>query len=506
MLSRLPDVSRYYVSTPIYYATDVPHIGHAYTTVIGDALCRWRRMFGDEVFYLTGTDEHGLKMQRAAAAGNLTPKELADSTSVRYREAWDALDIQYDDFIRTTEPRHYAAVTKFLQAVHDNGDIELRKYEGLYCVACEAYYTEDEAVDGACPTHKRPLEHMEEENYFFLLSRYEQRLLDWIEQNPDCIKPETRKNEVLGFIKGGLQDISISRSSFSWGVPLPWDRAHVAWVWFDALPNYITAAGYGVDDERFDKWWPVDHHLIGKDILRFHAVFWPAMLMSAGLEPPRNISAHGWLLVGGEKMSKTRLNQLFPADMAAEYTVDGFRYYLLRETAFGQDGDLSHEQITQRYNVDLANNFGNLLARVATVVQKKCGGIGPSPTIESPLRHKAVDVVETCTAAWAAVRPSDALEAVWSLLRETNAMLEQHEPWKAEPGPAVDAVMGNALEVLRLASILASPAIPNAAQAAWERIGMPGKVSDQRLPVAGEWGGYPGGLKVQKGDPLFPRK
>lgn len=499
-------MSKYYVTTPIYYATDVPHIGHTYTTVIGDAMCRWRRLFGDEVFYLTGTDEHGLKMERAAKEQGVSAQELADRTSVRYSAAWDALDIQYDQFIRTTEPRHYAAVKKFLQAVYDNGDIELRMYEGLYCVACEAYYTEDEAEDGDCPVHKRALEQMSEENYFFMLSRYGDKLTAWIEANPDCIQPETRKNEVLGFIKTGLQDISISRSSFDWGVPLPWDEKHVAWVWFDALPNYITAAGYGSDDEAFNKWWPVDHHLIGKDILRFHAVYWPAMLMSAGLTPPSHVSAHGWLLVGGEKMSKTRLNQIFPEDLAAEYGVDGFRYYLLRETNFANDGDLSYEQMTQRYNTDLANNFGNLLARVATVIEKKCGGIGPAPTIESPLRHLAIDVFDAASRAWAAVRPGEALEATWTLIRETNAMLEQHEPWKADPGPALDAVMGNALEVIRIVALLASPAIPRSAQEAWRRIGMPGNLTDQRLPQAAEWGGYPGGLRVEKGDPLFPRK
>ena len=498
-------MSKFFITTPIYYGTDVPHIGHAYTTVIGDAVARWHRLLGDETFYLTGTDEHGLKMQRAAEANGETPRELADRTSVRYREAWDLLDIKYDDFIRTTEERHYKAVSKFLQAVYDNGDIELRTYSGLYCVSCEAYYTQDEVVDDLCPIHKKPIEHMEEENYFFLLSRYEQKLIDWIAANPDCIQPEARKNEVLGFIRGGLDDISISRSSFSWGVPLPWDPKHVAWVWFDALPNYITAAGYGADDDAFEKWWPVDHHLIGKDILRFHAVFWPAMLMSAGIAPPIHVSAHGWLLLGGEKMSKTRLNQLFPADLARDYGVDGLRYYLLRETTFGADGDLSEEQIVQRYNTDLANNLGNLLARVTKVVQKKCNGVGPAPTAESPLRHAAVDAFERASAAWNVVRTNDALDATWQLIRETNAMLEQHEPWKAEPGPAVDAVMGNALEALRIVAILASPAIPRSAQEVWRRLGLPGDITEQRLPDAATWGQYPG-AELIPGEPLFPRK
>lgn len=499
-------MSTFYVTTPIYYATDVPHVGHTYTTVIGDALARWHRLMGEGVFYLTGTDEHGLKMQRAAEKQGITPKQLADNTSVRYEEAWKRLNISNDQFIRTTEERHYKAVSKFLQAVYDAGDIELRTYEGLYCVACEAYYTDEEAPDGNCPIHLRPIEHMQEENYFFLLSRYEQKLLDWIQQNPDCIIPETRKNEVLGFIRGGLQDISISRSSIDWGVPLPWDPKHVAWVWFDALPNYITAAGYGDDQSAFDKWWPVNHHLVGKDILRFHAVFWPAMLMSAGLQPPQHVSAHGWLLVGGEKMSKTRMNQISPLDLADEYGVDPIRYYLLREVTYGNDGDLSHEQITQRYNTDLANNLGNLLSRVATVVQKKCGGIGPAPASDSSLRDVVRIAFEKASHAWQVVRPSEALDATWEIVRETNAMLEQNEPWKAEPGEHVNNVMGNALEALRIVAILASPAIPDTSQAIWTRLGLDGLVSNQLVPNSIEWGGYPGNLPVVKGDPLFPRR
>ena len=496
----------FYVTTPIYYATDVPHIGHTYTTVIGDALARWHRLMGDEVFYLTGTDEHGLKMQRAAEKQGITPKELADNTSIRYQEAWQRMNISNDEFIRTTEERHYKSVQKLLQTVYDNGDIELRTYEGLYCVACEAYYTEEEAPGDECPIHKRPIEHMQEENYFFLLSKYEQRLLDWIDQNPDCIIPETRKNEVLGFIRGGLQDISISRSSIQWGVPMPWDPKHVAWVWFDALPNYTTAAGYGWDDEKFKKWWPVNHHLVGKDILRFHAVFWPAMLMSAGLEPPQHITAHGWLLVGGEKMSKTRLNQISPLELADEYGVDAVRYYLMRETTYGNDGDLSYEQITLRYNTDLANNLGNLLSRVATVVGKKCGGVGPAPSRASSLEAVAQEAFQKASDAWEKVRPSEALDATWQLVRETNAMLEQNEPWKMEPGEALDEVMGNALEALRIVAILASPAIPETSQAIWERLGLEGSVEAQKLPSSVEWGAYPGNCVVTKGDPLFPRR
>ncbi|MGH9264196.1 MAG: methionine--tRNA ligase [Acidimicrobiales bacterium] len=497
---------KFYATTPIYYVNDAPHIGHAYTTVIGDAVCRWHRLLGDDVLYLTGTDEYGLKNQQAAQAQGVHPQELADRNSKRFREAWDSLDIAYDDFIRTTEDRHRRAVQTFLQAVYDNGDIEQDTYEGLYCVSCEAYYTEDELVDGNCPIHGRPVQRMQETNWFFRLSRYEGRLLDWYEAHPDAVIPATRRNEVLGFIRQGLQDISISRSSFDWGVPLPWDPAHVAWVWFDALPNYITAAGYGVDDEAFATWWPADYHLIGKDIIRFHAVYWPAMLMAAGLEPPRCVAAHGWLLVKGEKMSKTRLNQIAPAQLVDDFGVDPVRYHFLREVPFGPDGDFSYEGMVGRYNADLANNLGNLLSRVATVVGSKCGGVGPRPTADSPLAAVAERVYADAAAAWDRLSPSDGLEATWQLIREANAHLEANEPWKAEPGPAVDAVLGAAVEALRIVAVLSWPAVPNSSAEVWRRLGLPGSPGDQRLPEAAAWGGYPGGLPVEKGKPLFPRR
>ncbi len=498
-------MARFYVTTPIYYVNDAPHIGHAYTTVTADALSRWHRLLGEDVWFLTGTDEHGLKVAQAAEKNEVSPREWADRTVERFRDAWKLLNISNDDFIRTTEPRHYAAVEKLLQACYDAGDIELGIYEGLYCVACEAYYTETELVGGNCPIHHRPVDSVTEENYFFKLSRFEQRLLDYYEANPGAIMPETRRNEVLGFIRQGLQDFSISRTSLSWGVPLPWDPAHVTYVWFDALTNYITAVGYAEDDQRFNTWWPACRHLIGKDIIRFHCVFWPAMLLSAGIEPPSNWHVHGWLLVGGEKMSKTRLNQIAPAELVETFGVDGYRYHFLRDPSFGPDSDFSYEGMVVRYNTDLANNLGNLLARVATVVAKKCGGIGPAPSPDSPLAAVAHTAYQTAAKAWADVAPSVALEATWRIVRETNAYLENNEPWRAEPGPALDAVMGDALEALRIVALLASPAIPVSSQAIWERIGLAGSVVDQRLPESAAWGGYPGGLAVVKGDSLFPR-
>lgn len=504
---------RFYVTTPIYYVNDAPHIGHAYTTVMADALARWHRLIGDDTWFLTGTDEHGLKIQRAAEANGLTPEQQADNTSVRYREAWDLLDITNDDFIRTTEPRHTVAVQALMQKAYDNGYITKGVYEGLYCVACEAYYTHDDLVDGNCPIHGRPVEQMREDNYFFTLSAFTERLLEYYTANPQAIRPEGYRNEVLGLLRQGLDDVSVSRTSITWGVPVPWDADHVFYVWYDALINYATAVGYGSDPERFATWWPATHHLIGKDIIRFHCVYWPAMLLAAGVDELPSFLVHGWLLVGGEKMSKSKLNNIAPADLVngveangwSAFGVDGYRYHFLRDNSFGPDGDFSYEGMVARYNADLANQFGNLVQRVATIVGKSCGGVGPAPSPDSPLAAAAVTAVAEATAAWERVQPSLALEATWRLIREVNDHLQQHEPWKMAPGPEVDRVMGDALEALRIVILLASPALVRASEQAWTRLGLPGRVVDQRLPEAARWGGYPGGLPVTVADPLFPR-
>ncbi len=502
-------MGRFYVTTPIYYVNDVPHIGHAYTTVTADALARWHRLVGDDVFFLTGTDEHGLKVQRAAGERDVSPMEHADATSARFREAWELLDISYDDFIRTSEPRHHAAVQDLLTRVYENGWIKPGTYAGWYCVSCEAYYASDDLIDGDCPIHGRPVEWLEEDNWFFELSAFAQPLLDWYEANPGVVQPAGKRNEALGIIRQGLEDISISRGSISWGVPVPWDPGQVFYVWYDALINYATAVGYGTDPERFERWWPHVHHLIGKDILRFHCVYWPAMLMAAGLEPPHRIHVHGFLLVGGEKMSKTSLNQIFPADLVADFGVDGFRHHFLRDQNFGPDGDFSYEAMVNRYNADLANNLGNLLSRVATVVAKKLDGFGPAPVADSPLAEVAAQSYADAAQGWAEVAPSKALEATWRLVKEANAHLEANEPWKLDPddevqGRLLRAVMGDALEALRIVAVLAQPAIPSTSQEVWSRIGMTGEVADQVLPGAAEWGQYPGG-PVIKGEALFPR-
>ncbi|HJR24056.1 MAG TPA: class I tRNA ligase family protein, partial [Acidimicrobiales bacterium] len=416
----MPD--RFYVTTPIYYVNDAPHVGHAYPTVIADALARWHRLVGDDTFFLTGTDEHGLKVAQSAEEAGLTPLEQADRNAERFRATWDELDIAYDDFIRTTEPRHRQAVLELLQRCYDAGDIELDTYEGPYCVSCEAYYQESELVDGIyCPIHtSRPVTTLKEENYFFRLSRYEQPLIDWIEANPEAITPEGKRNEVLGFLRQGLDDVSITRTSLSWGVPVPWAEGHVFYVWYDALINYATAIGFGTDDERFAAWWPHVHHVIGKEIIRFHCVYWPAMLLAAGLEPPHRVHVHGWLLLGGAKLSKSetgkaKLTDIAPSRLVADFGVDGLRYHLLRDVPFGPDGDFSYERVVDRYNGDLANNFGNLVSRVATVVGKQCAGVGPAPRPDSPLAGVASAVLEATSAAWAAVQPSIALDHTWRL-------------------------------------------------------------------------------------------
>jgi methionyl-tRNA synthetase len=514
-------VSRFYITTPIYYVNDAPHIGHAYATVNADAIARWHRLIGDDVFFLTGTDEHGLKVAQAAEARGVSPRDWTDRTAQRFIDAWAGLDVAYDDFIRTTEPRHHQAVQQFLQRIYDNGYIELGIFRGRYCVSCEAYYTEAELVDGdRCPIHGSVVIAMEEENYFFKLSAFEGRLLAWYDDQPGAVRPEGKRNEALAFIRGGLRDISITRTSIDWGVKVPWDPAHVFYVWYDALINYLTAIGYGSDQPRFEHWWPAVHHLIGKEIIRFHCVWWPAMCMAAGIDPPGHVFVHGWLLVGGEKLSKTllsraddgqlagnvRLTDIAPDALSADFGVDAVRYHLLRDTPLGADGDFSYEGIVARYNADLANNLGNLLQRVSTVVGSKCAGIGPAPSAGSPLADVAAAAVERASDAWERFAPHEALQATWQLIGAANAELEATEPWKMAAGAEVETVLGSALEVLRIVAVLIIPAMPGTAREIWRRIGLTGAPSDVPLPAAGTWGGYPGGVAVEKGLPLFPRR
>lgn len=496
----------FYITTPIYYVNGVPHLGHAYTMVATDSFARWHRMLGEDVFFLTGTDEHGLKVAQAAEENGRTPKEWVDLVSQGFVEAWETLGITYDDFIRTTEPRHYETVQLFLSKIYENGYIYEGSYRGLYCVACEAYYAESELIESrVCPVHLKPVTEMEEPNYFFALSKLQEPLLKWFEEYPDAVKPDSKRNEALGFIRGGLQDISITRTSIKWGVPVPWDSDHVFYVWYDALVNYLTAIDYGRDPKKFDKWWPVSHHILGKDILRFHCVWWPAMCLAAGITPPHALVVHGWLLLGGEKMSKSRGNNVDPLRLVEQIGLDPVRYYLMRDNTFGSDGDFTFEGLFSRYNSELANNYGNLLSRVVSVTLSKCGGISPKAPISSPLASIAQEAAKKAVSAWGEFAPQEALEATWELIRETNAYLERNEPWKMEVGPQVDEVLGSALEVLRIVSVLAYPAIPSSATEVWRRLGLEGTPGDEKVPEALHWGGYRGGFQLVKLPPLFPR-
>lgn len=504
---------RYYQTTPIYYVNDAPHLGTAYATICADALARWHRLVGDETWFITGTDEHGLKILRAAEENGVSAREWSDRTSSRFVETWKALELSNDDFIRTTEERHYRSVQRFMQAIFDNGYLYKGKYEGWYCVSCEAYYAEDDLLEGErCPVHETPVEWFSEDNWFFALSRFTDQLLEWYNEHPRAIHPETRRNEALGILKGGLKDISITRTSIDWGIPVPWDPAHVFYVWYDALVNYISAIGFGDDEARFEKWWPAVHHLLGKDIIRFHCVWWPAMCMAAGIDPPGQYLVHGFLLVGGRKMGKTAYNQVDPVALAQDVGNDALRYYLIREFPIGHDGEFTYEGLTERYNSDLANNLGNLLARVATVVDSKCGGVGPAPSAAdgaSPLALAAAEVVRDALDAWRRFAPHEGLEASWRLIRAANAELEAVAPWKLDPGAEVDAVLGDSLEVLRIVAVLVSPVMPDSAEEVWSRLGLSGSPAEKgNAGPAGvlEWGGYPGGVNVTRGAPLFPRR
>lgn len=501
-----------YLSTPIYYPNDRPHIGTAYTTLVADAVARYWRLVGEEVYAVTGTDEHGLKIALAAEEHGMTPQEWVDHIVARFHEAWDLLAMSFDDFIRTTEPRHVATVRDLYQRWHDAGDTYLGRYEGPYCVRCEAYYQDAELVDGKCPVHGRPVESHIEENWFFRLSRFAQPLLQHIADHPDFIVPETRRNEVVGFIEQGLDDVSISRAALTWGIPLPWDESHVAYVWFDALINYVSAAGFSDDPERFARQWPVWAHLVGKDIVRFHAVYWPAMLMSAGLPLPRQVAVHGFLLVGGEKMSKSNATQIHPEDLVPTFGVDGYRYHFLRDVSFGPDNNFSWEGMVDRYNADLANDLGNLANRVLNLAEKFRDG--RVPAVADHTAPEEQPLVEAAAGALAALdgfaefKTKQALEGVWRLFGAANAFIETTAPWHLAKDPdraeRLDQVLNAGLEALRVGAILVSPVMPGAAARLWAMLGLPGSPADGPLATTGRFGVFPA-VQVTKGDPLFPR-
>ncbi len=502
----------FYITTPIYYVNDVPHIGHAYTTVACDVIARYRRLRGEKVFFLTGTDEHGQKVARAAEEKGLDPRTWTDQVLPRWKEVWERLDISYDDFIRTTEVRHIRPVQEFVQRLYDRGEIYLGTYEGPYCVFCEEFKIEAELIDGNCPIHGRPVERISEDNYFFQLSRFQDDLLRLYQERPELVAPEQRRNEVTAFVKGGLQDLSISRTSFDWGIPIPWDPKHVMYVWVDALQNYITAAGFGSDPERFQATWPADVHMVGKDILRFHAVIWPAMLMAGGLEVPRTVFAHGWLLVGGEKMSKTKLTGIHPFDLLDHFGVDAYRYYFLREVPFGQDGSFSWESMVTRSNAELANGLGNLTSRVLAMVQSYFDGVVPEPPDRGAggrLADGAARLAEEFERHMVALELTEAVGAVAEFVREANRYLVEAAPWKLANDPDHRGELAHSLyaslEALRLLAVFVSPIMPGAARRIWEQLGLPEPLDAARLPDAGRWGGLQPGIATRRGESLFPR-
>jgi methionyl-tRNA synthetase len=503
------------ITTPIYYPNDVPHIGHAYDAVAADVIARHHRLRGEKVFHLTGTDEHGLNIQRKATAAGLEPKRFVDEMEPRWREVWQRLDIAYDEYIRTTEARHKDAVVKLLDQVHDNGrdDIYLDTYEGLYCVSCELYYVEGDLLEGQlCPIHERPVEVMKEQNYFFRLSAYGERLLEHYERTPSAVEPDVRRNEVLSLIRGGLRDFSISRTNFDWGIPLPWDTDHVTYVWFDALTNYLTAAGYGSDEGTFARRWPANIHMIGKDILRQHAIYWPAMLMAAGIEPPTQVWAHGFLTVGGKKMSKTNLTGIHPFELLDRFGVDSYRWYFLREIQFGQDGSFSLESMVDRHNAELSNGIGNLASRVLAMLRSYFDGVLPQPVFpgaESDLPEVIASAVRRYDEEMLAVRPTSALAAVYDVVVRANRYMVERSPWTLAKDPARRQELGSILyasaETLRSLAILLSSIMPSAAGRMWGQLGIEESLDAQRLDHAAAWGRMAPGTRTTKGDSLFPR-
>jgi len=509
----------FYLTTPIYYVNSVPHLGTAYTTVAADALARYRRMLGDDVYFLTGLDEHGQKVEQAAIENNMTAQEWVDSIAPKFQHAWDMLQISNDDFIRTTQVRHERGVQHLAQVLYDRGDIYKGHYEGWYCVPDETYWAEgDLGENNTCPQCGRPVEFVREDNYFFKLSAYADELLALYAANPEFIRPETRRNEVLSFVNGGLRDLSISRANVKWGVPLPWDDTHTMYVWFDALINYITAVGYGDPDksEEFAQRWPAQVHFVGKDIIRFHCVIWPAMLMAAGIPVPKSVFAHGFLLTKGEKMSKSKGNAVSPRDLVNRFGVDGYRYYFLRDVQFGADGSISMESMVQRYNGDLANDWGNLCSRLFNMVGKYFEGVVPDPAVspmptqdDADLRDIALRLPERYAAAMDALDYAGALEATWDLVKRANRYIEDSAPWNLakadETKGRLAAVLYNALEAVRIAALFCAPAMPVTSAEVWRRMGLGDISAVTALDAEAQWGRLAVGNSVEKGEPLFPR-
>jgi methionyl-tRNA synthetase len=504
----------FYVTTPIYYVNDIPHIGHAYTTIAADVLARYKRLAGYEVYFLTGTDEHGQKVERTAQQLGEDPQSLADRVMTRFKDLWTRLNISYNDFIRTTEPRHKEAVKAFFQKVDSQGDIYLGDYEGWYCTTCESFLTETQiSTEGHCPDCGRVAERVREKSFFFRMSKYQKHLLDHIEKNPDFIQPASRRNEIISFVKGGLKDLSISRTTFRWGIPVPSQDNHIIYVWFDALTNYISALGYPDEQGLFQHFWPADVHLVGKDILRFHTVYWPTFLMAAGLPLPKKVFAHGWWTVEGKKMSKSLRNVVDPNRLIDTYGSDALRYFLLREVPFGLDGDFSHSTFIQRFNSDLANDLGNLFGRSLTMIKKYHNS--RIPTVNSQgdhnelLKSKAIELFQGLEPLFDELAFNKVLAKVWEFINFANKYIDSSAPWTLAKDPArkaeLNQVLYNIVELLRIIVVTLAPFIPSTAEEMWYQLGREEDLWSQSLTSIKEWGLSPAGIEIRPRKQLFPR-
>lgn len=499
----------FYVTTPIYYVNDVPHIGHAYTTVAADVLARYKRLKGFDVCFLTGSDEHGQKVEKAATTAGETPLELADRVVKRFQALWDRLGISNTDFIRTTQERHKKGVAHIFEKILANGDIYLGEYEDWYCTPCETFWTETQLIEGRCPDCNRPVEKLKEESYFFRMSKYQEQLLAYIDANPDFIQPKSKRNEIISFVKEGLRDLSVSRTTFTWGIPVPGNSKHIIYVWFDALTNYITALGYPEKNTAFDQYWPVNVHLIGKDILRFHAVYWPTFLMAAGLPLPQKVFAHGWWTVEGQKMSKSLMNVVEPNMLIDKYGVDVVRYFLLREVPFGLDGDFSHAALVQRLNSDLANDLGNLLSRSTAMAVKYFNGVLPAAgelnEMDLALKARTEEMVTSVDLHFNDMAFSKALQTIWEVVSAGNKYIDDTAPWTLAKDPAnaerLATVMYCLLESQRIVHTLLSAFLPATSQKALAGLGCESTVDESSLV----WGGLQPGCVITKAEALFPR-
>jgi methionyl-tRNA synthetase len=514
---------KFYLTTPIYYVNDVPHIGHAYTTIAADVLARYKRLSGYEVFFLTGTDEHGIKIERSARERGISPQEWTDIVSDHFRHLWTRLNISNDDFIRTSQPRHKAVAQAVFQKAYEKGDIYKGLYEGWYCIPDETFLLESELQGGQCPICGRPVEWITEEAYFFRLAQYQEWILAHIESHPSFIQPVSRRNEVLSFVRSGLRDLCVSRSTFSWGIPVPFDSSQVIYVWIDALTNYLTAIGYGVDAPTFEKFWPANIHLIGKEILRFHAVIWPILLRAADLPPPLQVFAHGWWTADGEKMSKSLGNVIDPgklveeiahrAGTSLETAADAIRYFVLREVAFGLDGDFSRTALVQRFNSDLANDLGNLLSRTLTMLQRYCEGVIPHPAQQESaanvLAEAAARLLPDLDPLLNELAFHRALARLWDYIRLVNRYVDEQAPWVLARDPArrrqLDTVLYHQVESLRIIALLLFPFMPHTAASMWRQLGIQDEIATQHLSTAMVWGQTRPGTPIQPGVQLFPR-